>query len=463
MNLAEFPLATLADRPPAGCKTLVFEDEIWDKGRREQVTRRLTVSASDKYGLPTALDDEVILGLIQLTRSKRFETRQVFFSRYQLIQLLGWRDEGKSYTRLQKSLKRWLGVTLYYDNAWWDKAQEKWVDEHFHLLERVVLYRGKVKTGTDQAELALSSFTWNERVFCSFQAGYLKKLDMNLYRALRLPAAKRMYRFLDKKFYFSSRLVFDLMQFAHEHIGFSRNYDAAQLKRRLAPAIRELETAGFLVPREPTDRYRKIRRGIWEVVFERQRTPKPDKASPSAAGSLEGRLAKHGVSTAVASRLVREYPSKRIDEKLRGLEHLRRQRGAAMPKNPAGYLVEAIRNDYQIHAMSVKASRISPVDLHAGPPAIGTKAPRRACDALAKKREAAEKQIEEYIQGLSVEERKRLEASAMAEASPLVKDACLRVNKAGKMNLLEEYQKALLAAHVRKTKVLAPEKSPAKT
>ncbi len=28
MNLAEFPLATLADRPPAGCKTLVFEDEI---------------------------------------------------------------------------------------------------------------------------------------------------------------------------------------------------------------------------------------------------------------------------------------------------------------------------------------------------------------------------------------------------------------------------------------------------
>ena len=34
MNLAEFPLATLADRAPRGCKTLVFEDTIWDKSQR---------------------------------------------------------------------------------------------------------------------------------------------------------------------------------------------------------------------------------------------------------------------------------------------------------------------------------------------------------------------------------------------------------------------------------------------
>ena len=32
MNLAEFPLAMLADRVPHGCKTLVFEDRIWDQG-----------------------------------------------------------------------------------------------------------------------------------------------------------------------------------------------------------------------------------------------------------------------------------------------------------------------------------------------------------------------------------------------------------------------------------------------
>jgi len=113
MNLAEFPLATLADRAPSGAKTLVFEDRIWDRGQRQDRIRRLTITASDKYGLPTATDDEVILGLVQVTKATGFAERQVRFSRYQLIGLLGWRDEGRSYQRLETSLKRWLGVTLY--------------------------------------------------------------------------------------------------------------------------------------------------------------------------------------------------------------------------------------------------------------------------------------------------------------------------------------------------------------
>ena len=128
MNLTEFPLATLADRAPRGCKTLVFEYPIGDGDHAQSRVRRLTISASDKYGLPTAIDDEVILGLVQVTKAAGFADRRVRFSRYQLIRLLGWRDEGRSYRRLEQSLKRWLGVTLYYENAWRDNAQKRWVD-----------------------------------------------------------------------------------------------------------------------------------------------------------------------------------------------------------------------------------------------------------------------------------------------------------------------------------------------
>ncbi len=35
MNLAEFPLTTLADRAPRGCKTLVFENRIPDRGQSQ--------------------------------------------------------------------------------------------------------------------------------------------------------------------------------------------------------------------------------------------------------------------------------------------------------------------------------------------------------------------------------------------------------------------------------------------
>ena len=68
LNLAEFPLAVISSRPQPDIKTLCFEDRIWDMSRSEMVTRKLIITASDEYGLPTALDEEVILGLVQLSK-----------------------------------------------------------------------------------------------------------------------------------------------------------------------------------------------------------------------------------------------------------------------------------------------------------------------------------------------------------------------------------------------------------
>jgi plasmid replication initiation protein len=107
LNLAEFPLAAISHRVPRGCKTLVFEDRIRDRGRGQTITRRLTVTASDQFGLPTALDDDVIVGLIQLTKAANgFTSRTVAFSRNSLIRLLGWPDNGQSYGRVHESLRR---------------------------------------------------------------------------------------------------------------------------------------------------------------------------------------------------------------------------------------------------------------------------------------------------------------------------------------------------------------------
>src|SRR3954454_18091550 len=88
LNFAEFPLASLSNSLPDGQKTLEFTDEIFDKSVNKRVKRKLTITASDKYGLPTAMDDEVILGLIQLTGRSDFEHRRVFFTRYELLKLL---------------------------------------------------------------------------------------------------------------------------------------------------------------------------------------------------------------------------------------------------------------------------------------------------------------------------------------------------------------------------------------
>jgi hypothetical protein len=298
LNLAEFPLATLSSRAPKNLRTLSFSDRIWDPGQRQQVIRRLTITGSDVFGLPTALDDEVILGLIQLTREDDFGSPDVFFSRYRLIRLLGWRDEGKSYTRLETSLKRWIGVTLFYEKAWWDKQERAWVDESFHILERLALYdRDRRLRRQGMKEPALSSFVWNPVVFRSFQAGYLKQIDMDLFRRLRTPIAKRLYRILDKRFYHRDTWEFDLRELACEHVGMSRTYDNGQLKRKLRAAVAELEGHGFLEPADWPQRFRRVAPGQWTVSFTRRRRSSarrtaakpPGESTASATKSLHTR------------------------------------------------------------------------------------------------------------------------------------------------------------------------------
>jgi hypothetical protein len=272
LNFAEFPIASVADRIPSSQKTLTFTDTIFDQSRNARVSRKLTISGSDHYGLPTALDDEVILALIQLTSSQGFSTKKVHFTLYQLIQLLGWRDDGRSYKRLIESLKRWVGVTLEYDRAWWAKEERSWESENFHILEEVTIVdrsrRERRKAAFPEDPNAVKSyFVWNEKVYNSFLAGNLKQLNFEFFKSLDGSIAKRMFRFLDKRFYLRRRWDFDLRVFSCEHIGLSRSNSNSELKRLLSTAIRELEVRGFLEPLDPEARFTEVRRGEWTINF----------------------------------------------------------------------------------------------------------------------------------------------------------------------------------------------------
>ena len=202
LNLAEFPITLLSDRVPDGCKTLVFEDKVFDKQVGEMVSRKVTVTGSDAHGLPTAIDDEVLVALLQLTKLDGFRDPKVNFSRYEVLQILGWKDVGKNYTRVEEALNRWIGVTLYYEKAWWDNEAKAWVDAKFHILDNVTMISAsdrKAMKRRNQLGLFSSWFKWNEVVFKSFQADNLKKLDLDTYFNLKSSVAKRLFRFLDKR------------------------------------------------------------------------------------------------------------------------------------------------------------------------------------------------------------------------------------------------------------------------
>jgi hypothetical protein len=452
MNLAEFPLATLADRVPQGCKTLVFEDRTWDRGQRQHVARRLTISASDKFGLPTALDDEVILGLVQLSKANNFANRQVQFSRYQLVHLLGWREEGKSYARLEESLKRWLGVTLYYENAWWDNFRKRWVDAHFHLLDNLTLYH-RSKCGESSAKKddgkPLSSFTWNEILYRSFQAGNLKSIDLEFYRSLKSAVAKRIYRFLDKHFYFSGERRYNLARFAREHIGLSRNYDTAQLKRRLTPAIKELEDTGYLKPLSVKERFIRVRRGEWDILFVRSAKAMRKKADTRELVGLESRLIERGVTASTAVRLVGDYPAELIEAKLQVFDQLIGRKDARISKNPAGYLVQSIRKDYMPPAGFPERPLDSFGKRSEGVASMVRKTLPKNNRVESPKFYVEQERIRKHLDGLSVEGLAELEIDAINSSPSFLTKSFQRAVASGSETLVREYRRCLLERHLR--------------
>lgn len=328
MNLVEFPFATLSDRSD-GVHVLEFQVSDNDRESGLPVERKLTVTGDPKYGLPTAKDEEVYLGLLQLTKFHTdFSTPAVQFTRHELIRLLDWSNNDWAYERIATALQRLTGVRLFYQNAWRDNANKVFKDRGgFGILDSFVIRDGR--KGSGPVEDLLSEFRWNAVLFESFQSGYLKRLDFETVRSLGTKA-KRLYRYLDKHFnppkY--ARLVFDLRTLACERLGFSRDYDAVQIRRALQPAVEELEAHGFVLMEPVESRYRKISRGKWEVSFERgdekaiarQHLPKqpPNRQHPSKAVVVKKTDA--GTIDSAEARRVREYLATLTEESRGRLE-----------------------------------------------------------------------------------------------------------------------------------------------
>jgi len=345
LNICEFPLSTTGRAASQHENTLVFEDEIFDEGSQQPVKRKLMVSASEAFGLPTPADSDVLLVLMHVTNLRNgFANRTVNFTRYELVKCLGWDDCGKSYRRIEESLQRWVNVTLNYNRAWWDRDVQKWQNKSFHILEAIDL-RGRGDSHDD----GTSSFTWNQVILDSVQANHVKRLDMDTYFQLKSPTAKQAYRFLDKRFYRSKFLEFDLRNFACEHLGLGRNYDNGQLKRKLQPTIEELERIRFLKVLSPSERYVKRQRNEWiiRLIRESDAAEAIAPAEISAVGGLEAELIARGLHASTARELIGQFSEERIREKISLLDFLAAKGGDRKPKNPAGFLASAIREDYR--------------------------------------------------------------------------------------------------------------------
>lgn len=371
MNLSEFPLTVLSTRASSSVKTLEFNDSIRGKNG-ETVNRSWIITGADKFGLPTSSDDEVLLGLLKLTVDSQFVSRKVVFSRYELLKNLRWSTEGRSYSRLQKALDRLSGVRIKATNAFFDNELKSHSTKNFGIIDGYELNDGR---DNDRP----SFFSWSDVIFRSFQSGFIKKLDLDFYLALKSSVSKRLYRFLDKHFWYRSRIQMNLFVFAHEKIGISRTYQfVSSMRQQLDPALDELIECGFIKsyeyqgqgkgteiivlaasgkPRVITSGQKvtddkNLDREKEEIRSTNQSSQISNLTNNSSQISnhltlLRAKLTQRGISTQQVNKLTESIDQEtlqRIEKIIVHFDYLVSVKSTLVSKNPVGFLYRAVQN-----------------------------------------------------------------------------------------------------------------------
>jgi hypothetical protein len=417
MNLVEFPMTSLSDRPAIGETSLKFEDQIYDDRKKKLITRKRVIEGSKEYGLPTATDDTVILGLIQLTKVKNgFASREVEFTRHELISLLHWPNKGQSYDRIDQSLHRLAAVTYHFENSWWDNRRKAWTTKIFGIIDTVELNDSRENDG--QGGLFTSRIHWNQVILDSFQAGYLRTIDFQLALSLTHAISMRIYRFMGKRFHLRSEWTFDLKDFAYEHIGLSRNYEGGtQIARKLQPALDELEKVGFLEPLDEDERF--IKKGrVWTIRLAQKRRALPAAANDdtSVTPHLVGELIGRGMTAATAIKLVEGSPAELIERQLEYFDWLIGRKPEKIGQ-PGGYLVDAIKKDYAAPKGFISRAERQKSDEERQAKSHQADIERRQKQQAAAEEQADRAAFDAYVKQLSKAERADLEAKALAAAS----------------------------------------------
>jgi hypothetical protein len=299
LNLAEFPISALQWQQPrlggATVNSMVYKSSRFDPATNEWVPQTVTLSSEE--GLPTPADEQVLLAFLYLGKyDSNYVEPKVPFYLTQVIDVLKWSSNQQHYARLRGALRRLKALTIRYEKSWWDADGKQYEEEYAtgiissYKIARIT--RGRKK----ESEPPKCWIQWHPDFLRSLQAGNLKKLDLDILFQLRLPTSQRMYRFLDKRFFVSPVFDNDLVEFACGNIGLTPTKKTNELKRRLTPALTELERIGFIKKAPVAERYRKVYGGFWRIRLEKGQANVAIKSANSQNGS-----------TTPETRLVREW------------------------------------------------------------------------------------------------------------------------------------------------------------
>lgn len=349
MNLAEFPFTVLSHKTAKSKKTIEWIALV--PGRNGKlINQEWTVTGSDKYGLPHAIDNDFYLGIMLFLKRNNFESRTIYFTECEFLRTIGKGISQGDYKRLEQSLDRMKGVMIKATNTFWDNKEKCYLKSvgAFGIIDEYNLYtKEKEKNIIEDSKMPYSKIIIGETLFQSIKSSYIKSLDLKFYFSLKTPLAKRLFRYLDKNRYKKEVYEIELLKLASLlPLEEKRTWD---IKRWLEKPHKELIDKSFL---EKVN-YGKTQTGKHKVIytFAQIKSLEPEQTEilleiPESSISQKIRaLTERGITEITAHELVEKYPD-RIMKQVDVFDYLTEKKDPKVSKNPAGFLCKSIEKDF---------------------------------------------------------------------------------------------------------------------
>lgn len=327
-NVARLGIISIQSRVDGDLRTWKAEFEIDGRPYR--------VECAAPYGRPHGIDTDIILAVQTLFVRAGCPTHDwLHTTAYELRNVAGLPDNGRTYARLRDSLKRLWSTGFLVGEGWHDpvRGRQVWSSDTLRYIERIRYHEMDSELeqlpGLDPS--ATLSIKLGEQLAQSIRERHVQVLDGRLLVQLEQPPARALYRLLEAhRVQSGGRRMSLQVTLADWRLACGIQTERPELVRRsLAPAHDELRAIGYLAGVTIEGR------GMAQILrydFAEDNAPDP---------ALVELLIGVGVSRPVAASLVGEHGD-RVETAVAFVRH--RQQGGRV-KNPGGLVVDYLRHD----------------------------------------------------------------------------------------------------------------------
>lgn len=246
VNLLVFPFFALNNREVRERTEIEFRAQVERDGEKMEIL--WNVSANPKYGYPGPFDKSLHKAIEQLiTEMDPPISNPIPFSIYDLCQKVGKGIGGRQYQGIKEIIERIVATTIKSRGAFYHKGKKRWIDDTFHLYDRVIFKGEELPDGTVAEKNYLFLSSWYLE---SINAFYLKPLDFDYYNSLNSTIAQRLYELLGVKFYRILQSGLTCLRYRYstlcQLLPITRQKYLSKARERLDPAHKELKNTNFL-------------------------------------------------------------------------------------------------------------------------------------------------------------------------------------------------------------------------